>query len=384
MSAPPPPALPVRPVSDLDPRPVEWLWPGRLAVGKLAMLDGDPGMGKSFVTLDLCARLSTGHPWPDGSASPGAWPSLVLQAEDDHHDTLRPRLQALGADMARVFSPDGDDPLAAAPLRLPSGLPALDGALARTGARLLVLDPLTAFLDPGVCTNYEPSVRRALDPLARLAEARRCAVAMVRHLNKLAGGRALYRGGGSISLIATCRSAWLVAADLEAPGEATGAGRPGRRVMAQVKNNLGPPQPSLAYEVRTADGAAPALAWLGVSPWSADDLLASRRPAAPAEARDAARGFLAAALADGPLTSEQLWEQIADHGLSKRTLYRARKGLKITIIRRFRDRRPVSYWLLPHQELPADAPRDPEIDAIDESLRRMAKEFPPANPLDEL
>src|SRR5439155_15801283 len=118
------------------------------------------------------------------------------------------------------------------------------------------LDPLTMFPDPGVCTHYEPSIRRALEPLARLAEARRCAVLFVRHLNKLGGGRALYRGAGSIGLVAVCRSAWLVAADPEAPA---------RRVMAQVKNNLAPPQPSLAYEVRAADGAPPAVAWLGPS-----------------------------------------------------------------------------------------------------------------------
>jgi hypothetical protein len=371
----PPPALPVRPVSDFDPRPVEWLWPGRLALGKLALLDGDPSMGKSLITLDLCARLSAGQPWPDGAPAPGSGPSLVIGAEDNAHDTLRPRLQALGADLARVFSPDGDDPLAAAPLRLPSGTAALDAAVARTGARLVVLDPLATFLDPGVCTYYEPSVRRALEPVARLAEARRCAVLFVRHLNKLRGGRALYRGGGSIALVAVCRSAWLVAADPEAPA---------RRVLAQVKNNLAPPQPSLAYEIRTADGAPPAVAWLGPSPKTADDLLAARGPGPAATAQDEARDFLAAALADGPLTSAELWERAREAGISDRTLYRARGPLEVRIIRRFRDRRPVNYWLLRHQELPADAPHDPEIDAIDESLRRMAEEFPPANPLDEL
>ena len=79
-----------------------------------------------------------------------------------------------------------------------------------------------------------------------------------------------------------------------------------------------------------------------------------------------------------------MWERAREAGISDRTLYRARGPLEVRIIRRFRDRRPVNYWLLRHQELPADAPHDPEIDAIDESLRRMAEEFPPANPLDEL
>jgi hypothetical protein len=362
-------------VSDLDPRPVEWLWPGRLALGKLSLLDGDPGMGKSLVTLDLCARLSTGQPWPDGAPSPGPWPSLVIQAEDNPHDTLRPRLQALGANLGRVFYPEGDDPLAAALLRLPSGAEALDGAVARSGARLVVLDPLTMFLDPGVCTYYEPSVRRALEPLARLAAARRCALLFVRHLNKLGGARALYRGGGSIGLVAVCRSAWLVAADPEAPA---------RRVFAQVKNNLAPPQSSLAYEVRAADGAPPTVAWLGPSRQAADDLLAARGPGPAATAHDEARDFLAAALAGGPLTSDELWARASEQGVSKRTLYRAREPLHVRIVRRFRDRRPLTYWLLPRQELPDDAPRDPDAEAVEESLRQLNEQWPPLNPLDNL
>jgi hypothetical protein len=362
-------------VSDLGPRPVEWLWPRRLALGKLAILDGDPGLGKSLLTLDLCARLSTGRPWPDGAASPGPWPSLILQGEDNPHDTLRPRLHALGADLSRVFYPDSDDPLAAAPLRLPSGTPALEDSVAQTGARLLVIDPLTLFLDPGVCINYEPSARQALEPLARMAEARRCAVLFVRHLNKHGGWRALYRGSGNIGVVATCRSAWLVAADPDAPA---------RRVFANVKNNLAPLQPSLAYEVRTAEGAPPPVAWLGASAWGADDLLAARPRPTAAEARDEAKEFLAAALADGPLTSTELWARMREHGLSERTLYRARQLLNVRTVCRFRDRRRVNYWLLPLQELPAEAPEDADADAVDESLRRLNELFPSSNPLDEM
>jgi hypothetical protein len=358
---------------------VEWLWPGRLALGKLALLDGDPGVGKSLIALDLCARLSNGHPWPDGSPSPGAWPSLVVQAEDNPRDTLRPRLQALGADLARVFYPDGNDPLAAGPLRLPSGAAALDGAIARTGARLVVLDPLTACFDPGVCTSYEPSIRAALEPLAGVAEVRRCGFLFVRHLNKRCGARALYRGGGHIALLASCRSAWLVAADPDAPGDPA---KPARRVVAQLKNNLAVPQPSLAFEVRTAAGAPPTLTWLGPCPLTADDLLA-RRPGRPAAALEEAQGFLAAALADGPLTSDELWARAREQGVSERTLYRAREPLEVSIIRRFQDRRPVVYWLLPHQKLPADASGDLELDELDESLRRLTAECRARrNPLD--
>src|SRR4051812_36822909 len=89
--------------SRLIPRRLSWLWPGRLALGKLAMLDGDPGLGKSLLALDLCARLSTGRPMPDGSPGPGVCNSLYLNAEDDGRDTIQPRLLALGADLNRIL-----------------------------------------------------------------------------------------------------------------------------------------------------------------------------------------------------------------------------------------------------------------------------------------
>src|SRR5271165_4498113 len=91
----------IRRISEVVPQPCSWLWPGRLAFGKLAIVDGDPGLGKSLLTLDLCARVSTGRPMPDGSAGPAACAVLVLNAEDGDGDTVRPRLQALGADLDR-------------------------------------------------------------------------------------------------------------------------------------------------------------------------------------------------------------------------------------------------------------------------------------------
>src|ERR1700757_981542 len=93
----------LRRLSRWSTQPVAWLWPGRLALGKLAILDGDPGLGKSLLALVLCARLTTGRPFPDDRPGPGPANVLILSAEDGDQDTLRPRLQALGADLGRVF-----------------------------------------------------------------------------------------------------------------------------------------------------------------------------------------------------------------------------------------------------------------------------------------
>jgi len=156
-------------VTQLTPRPVAWLWPARFPLGKLSLLEGDPRLGKSFLTLDLCARLSTGRPWPDETPNPAPAAALIVNGEDGDEDTVAPRLLALGADPARCFVLARKEPEAGPPLTLPHATDTLDAALAQTRARLVVIDPVVAFLDPGVVLNSDQSVRRALAPLARLA-----------------------------------------------------------------------------------------------------------------------------------------------------------------------------------------------------------------------
>ncbi|HKB38211.1 MAG TPA: AAA family ATPase, partial [Gemmataceae bacterium] len=177
--------MPVQPISQLTPRSVAWLWPARLALGKLALLEGDPGLGKSLLALDLCARLSTGRPFPDSDVPLDAGTVIVLNAEDDEQDTIRPRLQAMGADLDRIFVLHLDE--AGPSLRLPGQTDLLEAALERTRARLVVLDPIVAFLESSGCQNSDQAVRRALLPLARLAGKYGCVILLIRHLNKHGG-----------------------------------------------------------------------------------------------------------------------------------------------------------------------------------------------------
>jgi hypothetical protein len=362
------PRMRVLPASQLVERPVEWLWTSRLGFGKLAMLDGDPDQGKSLVGLDLCARLSRGREMPDGSPGPAPASSLILSAEDEPEDTVVPRLKALGADLDRVFvwpwEDEGDEPLG-----LPSHLSLLEDALVQTAARLLVLDPVTSFLDRSVAINSDPSVRRALRPLARLLKSRAAAGVLVRHLNKDGGWDPLYRGGGSIGLLASCRSGWLIGSDPEVPG---------RRVLAQVKNTLAPRQPSLAYELRAEEGKSAVPVWCGESPWTARQLLAGasgRPPTAPE--RDRAGDFLSAFLKGGPRPVREVWEAARGQGLSPRTLHRARIELEVRSERVNRDGSQCNYWLLPGQRLPSDTP---ELDA---ALEALEKEYPRPTPLED-
>jgi hypothetical protein len=364
--------MPLRPLSELTPCPITWLWPGRLALGKLALLEGDPGLSKSLVALDLCARLSTGRPFPDGSPAPGPANCIHLTSEDVNEDTVLPRLQTLGADLARIFvvKRESDDE---EPLLFPGQAPYLDDELTRTRARLVVIDVVVDFLDPRVSVNYDASVRRALRCLAELARKHHCVILLLRHLNKRIGGRSVYRGSGAIGLIGACRSAWLIAED---PDDST------RCVLAQVKNNLAPPQPSLAYTVEGLASTAPVVNWLGPSPWTAAELHATRRAAPPRiQPRETAADFLLDLLKEGPCTSREVWDAAQALGLAQRTLNRAKEDLGIRS-----ERVPgtvTSYWLLPDQRLPGPRQSENGEPDVDDWLADLRAQYPPPTPLDE-
>jgi hypothetical protein len=364
-----------RRLSDLTPQPLAWLWPERLALGKLALLEGDPGLSKSFLALDLCARLTTGRPWPDGTPGPGPASCVFLSGEDSIEDTIIPRLHTLGADPGRVLLLDRHGGDLDEPLSLPEHTGLVEEAVAEAQARLLVIDPVFAFFGPDVNPSSDPSVRRALGPLADLARRHACAVLLLRHLNKWPGARALYRGLGSIGLAGVCRSVWLVAE--EAEGSC-------RRVLAQVKNNFAGPQPSLAYEVVRPAAGAPTLTWHGPVAVTAQELQARARRRGPTPAaRDTATAFLAGVLAGGPLPVRDIWTQARGKGLSPRTLRRAKDELEVRSVWVSRDGRPVSYWLLPGQEPPPAPPGSGEAD-LEEMLRQLREKYPPPTPLDDM
>ncbi len=247
MSTPPPvePSATVQTLADVPAERVAWLWPGRLPLGKLVVLDGDPSTGKSTLTLDLAARVSTGTRWPDGA--PGTTPAgvLLLSAEDGLADTIVPRLAAAGADLGRVHaltevSVIDDDGVQQVPPSLPRDVPVIEKVVTEKNIKLVVVDVLMAYLAGKVDSHRDQDVRGVLHQLAAMAERTSCTVVLVRHLNKAGGGNALYRGGGSIGIVGAARAAYLVARD---PEDAD------RRILAVTKLNLAAEPPSLAYRL---------------------------------------------------------------------------------------------------------------------------------------
>lgn len=317
-------------LSDVKPEPVAWLWPGRIALGKLTLIAGDPGLGKSFLTLDMAARVSTGAGWPDRrgeSFAPGG--VVLLSAEDGVADTIRPRLDAAGADVSRIVALEavravGDHGRESArAFDLSRDLPAMESAIRSVeGCRLVVIDPVTAYLG-GVDSHKNAEIRGLLAPLGAIAERHRVAVVAVTHLNKSGGGPAIYRAMGSLAFAAAARAAWVVSKDKDDPR---------RRLLLPIKNNIAPDTGGLAYRIEPlgVDGC-PAVAWESDAVnVSADDALAGDRDGSGGRTeRDDAAEWLADLLAHGPRPARDVERDARDAGYSLATLRRAKAHIQV-------------------------------------------------------
>ena len=311
-------------LSEVEPERVEWLWPGYLPLGKLVILEGDPDMGKSVITVDLAARISTGSLMPDG-AEPAKGAVLILSAEDGLADTIRPRLDAAGVgDPAEVITITGipvteDGETAYRPVVLPHDLPAIEQVITRNGVVLVIVDVLVAYLGGEINTYRDQDVRRALHPLAAMAERAGCCVVLLRHHTKSGGQHAIYRGGGSIGIIGAARAGFMVGTDPADPSGQT-------RVLAPVKTNLAKRPRSLAYRLAEADGCV-RVEWLGPSDRRAADLLTDDQARDEQTDRDEAADWLTGYLKDHGSEDRagDIIKAAAKDGIAQHTLQRARR-----------------------------------------------------------
>ncbi len=273
----------VRRLADIEPRPISWIWPNYLPLGKITLIEGDPGQGKSLVLTDLVARITTGRMMPDGSIGDLGGPvnALILASEDDASDTLRPRLESAGADLNRIYLWETvvSDQVTRMPA-FPEDLGMLASVVNETGARLVIVDPLSAYLSARVDSWKDADIRRALTPLAVLAADLDVAIVLLRHWNKTPGTGLLYRGLGSIGLAAAARS---VLAIVQHPTE------DGVRVLVSIKGNLGPRPPALAFEIEQV-GTAPVIRWKGPVELASEDLTGAGRD--PSSGRAAVLAFV--------------------------------------------------------------------------------------------
>jgi putative DNA primase/helicase len=324
------------PFSEVRERAVRWLWRPWVPLGKVTVLAGPPGISKSMLTALCAAQVSTGT--ADGHLAGVAADVLLASAEDDPEDTIKPRLMAAGADLERVHLIDlrtetAEGQQVAGLVELPGDVDGIANAVRETGARLVILDPVVAFLDGEHSAYSEQEVRKALAPLKTLAEETGCAVLVVMHLNKRDGSDPLRRIANSGAFTALARSVLLLGVDPEAEGD--DADR--RRVLTAVKGNVGPVGgrgvlleiepvtiPADGEEIETAR-----LRVIGESRARAEDLLGE---AGDRSALGGATRWLREALADGPVLVGALREAATEAGMAWRTVERAksRVGIKPT------------------------------------------------------
>ena len=313
--------------SEIKPTRVPWFWPGWLPAGRLALLGGRPGDGKSSLTIDLAARLSTGSPLPDGHRPAAPLTVLILSGEDDPSDTIVPRLLAAGADLARVVIANGTvvDTVTgiARSWVLPADVPELANLVRDSGADLVVIDPLAAFVATAVDTHRDAAVRSMLLPLSTMARHEKCAVIGVRHHRKGGALDARDAGTGSVAFTAAARIEWVAGRDPEDQG---------RRVLAVAKTNIAAVPPSRLYRLIPAEGEwdTVAVRWEGTTTVTANELAASPVSAEERSEVDEAADFLREVLAAGPVEATTVKRQARAADISEKgSLRRAKDRLKV-------------------------------------------------------
>jgi hypothetical protein len=311
-------------LDSVQPEPVQWVWERRVARRKLTLVAGDPGIGKSQVGNDIIARTTTGRAWPDGGKAP-LGRCLVLSAEDGVADTIRPRLEAAGADlsMVEVLTAVVSDDGKRRSFSLQQDLEALERKVRATDDVVLVkIDPITSYMGSGVDSHRTTDVRAVLEPVATFAERNNVAVLAVTHPPKAAQQKAIHAFTGSLAFAAAARIALLAVEEPETD----------RRLLLSVKNNIGPEAAGIAYRLEqrtvTNNVVGSHVVW-DTEPvtMSANEAM---RSAGSGESKVAeAEELLREELADGPVPADEIIAKAARVEISEKTLRRAKKRLGI-------------------------------------------------------
>ena len=315
---------PIRYFSEVRVREVDWLWHPYIPFGKITVIQGDPGDGKTTLILNIAALLSRGLPMPESTDYSLPTSVLYQSAEDGAEDTLKPRLMSAGADCSRIaFIDESECGLTLNDVRI-------ENAIKATKARLLVLDPLQAYLGEGNEMNRADGVRPMLKQLAAVAERTGCAIVIVGHMNKASGSKSIYRGLGSIDITAVARSVLLVGRiKNDTPV----------RVMAQLKNSLAKEGTPIAFEINEDSD----IRWIGEYDISVDELL-NGESGAPSDSGKVTVVMekLTELLADEEVPCGRLYEMFREMDMGKRTVDRAKKALGVRSVKRADG----WYWML--------------------------------------
>lgn len=333
-----------RRIADIKALPISWLWPHRFARGKVSMIAGDPGLGKSQLTASLAAIVTTGGKWPTSCETCSIGNVVILSAEDDAADTIRPRLEAAGANIERAFIldavRDGDKQRT---FNLAADFQKLEALLKEiSGVALVIIDPITAYMG-GVDSHKTTDVRAALAPLSDMAAKQNAAIICVSHLNKGGSAQALMRVTGSLAFVAAARATYVVAKDKE---------RPERRMLLPIKNNIGNDEVGFAFTIQShalENGIKTSrVEWeeQEVS-ISADQALSVGSENGSISAVAAAKAFLIDLLSENAVPATEVFDTAKASGHSKASIRRAGSELNIEKYKVGFDKDSHWVWQLP-------------------------------------
>ena len=312
--------------SDVKTTNVRWLWYPFIAIGKITLLQGDPGDGKSTMMMNLIAELSTGGASPNGQAFGRPQRVIYQCSEDGVSDTIKPRLEKCGADCQNIAFINEE---------VHSGLTLDDErireAIQNFQPRLVVIDPIQAYLGSDSDLQIAGRARKLMHRLSLWASTYDCAVVLIGHLNKKEGSKGLYRSLGSIDVVAAARSVLQVERDPEDTDV---------RFVTQIKNSLGPSDAVIRFEIRPQTG----FSWISVD--TVPLIEKKAEPPAFDTKMEKAAYLIKETLAQGDVPSNEMYEKLEAEGISHRTAEDTRKSMGIRCYRKMKQ----WYWSIKPQE----------------------------------
>lgn len=293
-------------MNEVEAKKVNWLWYPYIPYGKITLIQGDPGDGKTTFILAVAALLTNGKPMPECKDTAEPVTVIYQTAEDGLSDTIKPRLEEVGADCSRVIVIDESEQA------LTLSDERIEQAIIKVNAKLLILDPLQAYLGVDVDMHRANEIRPIFKSLAGVAERTGCAIVIIGHMNKMNGTKGLYRGLGSIDITAAVRSILLVGRDKEI--ETT-------RIMAHLKSSLAPEGCPIAFELDRDNG----FRWVGAYDISIDDILNGTRLEREPTKEIQAVSLITEMLRDNDMPCNEIYNRLADHNISRRTAENAKQ-----------------------------------------------------------
>ena len=312
-------------MSDVELTPVEWLWKPYLPFGKLSVLQGNPGEGKTYFAMHLAAACTNGKLLPNMERME-PFNVIYQTAEDGLGDTVKPRLIEAGADLDRVLVIDDSE------VQLTLSDERIEKAIIENNARLVIIDPIQAYLGADVDMNRANEVRPIFMRLGQVAQRTGCAILLIGHLNKAAGMQSLQRGLGSIDIAAAVRSVMFIGKLKHDPT---------MRILTHEKSSLAPPGASLAFSLGDEGG----FRWVGEYDITADEMLSGIEPQRETKTQQA-KDLICALLAGGKqVLSEDIDKAALERGIPGRTVRDAKRELGDALKSKIVEGRKKVFWM---------------------------------------